>query len=164
MAKNTFDAILASSPLNATAGRVTSRGTHYEQQFTQQVRKYSDLPTHSDAPFKCVPMPIAPSFVDLTGRKYGRLTVIGYLGRLNPKNQKKASWAVRCVCGDYETRSGAAIKGANESDACRKCIAWRVTQNRYKRQGARPIGDFVRGRPSQLNEGKELRSFPNPRE
>jgi hypothetical protein len=143
MSRSAFDAVLASVPQDATAGKVTSRGVHYDPKIDVKARKYSDVPTHSDAPSKCVPVPNVPNFVNLTGRKFGRLTVVGYLGRLNPKNEKKSSWLCRCVCGDYATRKAASIKNPNNAeDCCAKCLAWRVTKRRYEREGARPVHDF----------------------
>lgn len=145
MAKDTFDRILTSVPLNSTAGRVTSRGAHYDPKIKTTQRAHSDIPTHSDAPSKCVPFRSTdPGAIDLTSRKFGRMTVIGYLGRLNPKNGKKGSWLVRCVCGNYETRMAAGIKKANEEDCCGKCRAWRTTEMRYKKHGSRPIEDFTK--------------------
>jgi hypothetical protein len=148
--KSNFDAILASTPLNTTAAKVTARGNHYDPEIPQQVRKYSDAPVHSDAPYRCVPIPRgATTFTDLTGRKFGRFTVVGYLGKLNPKNQKKSSWLVRCLCGNYETRHAPAIKIANPDACCLKCMAWQAAKKAYAKKGGRPIHDFFEPPQSQ---------------
>lgn len=62
MAKDTFDAVLASVPQGATAGRVTSRGTHYEPTIPVQTRKYSVV-----SQFDCGGIYIRPRrFITLT--------------------------------------------------------------------------------------------------
>jgi hypothetical protein len=43
------------------------------------------------------PMPRHPRFLDLTGRRFGRWVVIGYVGRIEPA--KRGSWLCRCDCG-----------------------------------------------------------------
>lgn len=135
MSKDTFDAVLASTPQGAIAGRVTSKGVHYEPDVD------FDTHLHWDAPPPKKPIPeAANNFEDMTGRKFGRFTVFGYFGKLNPK--KKALWIVRCVCGDYELRHAAAIKNAPPNDCCRVCFDLRVKRRRYEVEGARPISDF----------------------
>lgn len=54
-------------------------------------RKY---PIDPDAP--AVPMPTNGRFVDLTGRRFGRLTVIRYLG----KRSNQSDWLCKCDCGE----------------------------------------------------------------
>ena len=114
----TLDRILSSNPVNATASRVTSKGIHWESQ-----NPPPEYHWHSDAPPKLKPVGGngSPLFVDLTGVRQGRLTVIGYLGKLNPK--ASARWLVRCDCGDYEARSARAIKQhrGNDEACCWNC-------------------------------------------
>lgn len=107
--------IAAAAPINRTAAVVTSGS-----------RERSDRPLPpkdrwlSHAPPPTIPERYWPArhsgFEDLCGRKLGRLTVVGYLGKQNPK--KKARWLVRCTCGDYEVRSAAAIKAGHDQDDC----------------------------------------------
>lgn len=157
MGRDTFDAVLASVPLNGTAGAVTSRGTHYDPKIKVPVRRHSDVPVHSDAPARCIPVPV--QCADLTGRKFGRFTVIGYLGRLNPTNEKKGLWLVRCICGNYEQRKAAGIKNpANDKDACMKCRHWRGVKRQYERLGSRPIEDFTSPKkdPASVTDGSVM--------
>lgn len=113
MSKNTWDAILASTPLNRTAGAVTGKGEHYESS-----AKLTNLNWDSCPPLAPHPRG-ATTFVDLTGRRFGRFTVIGYAGKLNPK--KKAVWVCKCACGRYEGRHGSAITSANPNSKCQAC-------------------------------------------
>ena len=56
-----------------------------------------------------------PSFVDLTGKKYARFTVIGLYD--GPKG-----WVVRCDCGKYCVRRAKSIKNPlNTFDRCEHC-------------------------------------------
>lgn len=108
-----FSRVFSSSPVNATAARVLSGGINYEE------RPINEMHWHFDAPPTVMPKskhPLADSFVDLTGRKYGRFTVIGFYGTRNKK--RKALWLVRCACGDYEVRQARVIKSAADPDAC----------------------------------------------
>lgn len=59
---------------------------------------------------------------DLTGRRFGKLTVVGLERRKNNSNQKKENWYWRCVCdcGDTCYRSSPSlIKSINAS--CPRC-------------------------------------------
>lgn len=138
MSKDTFDAVLASVPQGAVAGRVTARGTHYEPRMnpTPATHYHADVPP----PLKRCPNPAAAQ--RMIGKKFGRFTVIGYCAKQNPK--KPAKWAVRCACGQYEVRGAGAINNpANaEIDRCRVCRDFQYKQRAYRELGSRPIGDF----------------------
>ena len=110
-----MDRIFSSNPVNATAGFVVAKGIHWDPEIN-----FGNL-QHWDAPPQTLPMPDAGSFVDLSGKKFGRFTVIGYLGK--PNKKKKAKWLVRCSCGDYEARTSVAINNpANAGDMCKPCL------------------------------------------
>lgn len=110
-----YDRLLASAPIDRLAALQTSKGVHWEPRvhLNPHGRRYDAPP-----PFAPHPVGIA-TFEDLSGRRCGRFTVAGYLGKLNPK--KKALWLCRCACGNYETRDAKAIKAANPEDACEHC-------------------------------------------
>lgn len=114
MSKNTWDAVLASAPLNATAGAVTSAGVHFEPE-----AEFKNLSWENCPPLAALRRPYPFKFVDMTGRKFGRMTVVGYVGKINPK--KKAIWACRCVCGRYEGRHAPAIAAADPQAMCQAC-------------------------------------------
>lgn len=120
-----FDVLRTSKPVNKTAGLVTSSGIHWNPNLkgNSHARKWADKPTDW-----LIPIPKSghrATFEDLTDRKVGRFTVVGWLGkpgnRTNTHNRKSA-WLVRCVCGNYETRSAKAIKAANPLAACEHCL------------------------------------------
>lgn len=53
---------------------------------------------------------------DLTGRRQGRLKVVGL------SKDMAGRWVTRCDCGDYEARSSKAITNPrNTNDSCSKC-------------------------------------------
>lgn len=99
MKTSDFYAVAPLSPVNSTAGRVTSKGEHWRPRVGRAVIAHAPLPV----------MPItnqmrmSGDFADLTGRRVGRLTVIGYGGK-SGKNAGGARWVCRCDCGTYTYR------------------------------------------------------------
>ncbi|MHB9879117.1 hypothetical protein ACSMXM_05585 [Pacificimonas sp. ICDLI1SI03] len=111
-----FDRLATSSPINRTAGVVTSASS---VNFKQEVK--CECRDHWKAPPKTKALPKSESFVDLTGKKVGRFTVVGFLGKKTP-NAAYSRWLVRCTCGDYEALSSRAIKrGVNPDECCELC-------------------------------------------
>lgn len=56
---------------------------------------------------------------DLTGVRYGRMTVIGMSER---GGRKGAKWVVRCLCGTYSLRKTYSVKNPlNHDDMCAEC-------------------------------------------
>jgi hypothetical protein len=107
-----FDRIFSSTPLNKTAGSVTSKG----QAYTPDVKPGRP---YWDAPPPC--NPILPNALNLVGQTCGRLTVVGLRGK-GGTGARQASWLVRCVCGTYETRTAKAMRNpANAHDRCEFC-------------------------------------------
>ena len=112
-AKSTWDRVVDSSPIDRTASTVTSSGTHYEPEPTNPcIRWFNECPSFVDHP-------TAPSFVDLTGRSLGYMTVMGYAGKLN--NNKNGMWVCRCVCGRYEYRKSHVIRNPKPTDELNRC-------------------------------------------
>lgn len=104
-------------PVNKTAVRVISKGENYHPNCEIQNPEFIGPPPMVP---KCQ-LPNTPGFIDLTGRKKGRFTVLGYMAG------EKGRWVVRCVCGTYTTRSSKSIKSVEsnpnaEFDACRHCV------------------------------------------
>lgn len=134
-----FDRLATSSPLDATAARVTSQGTHYEPKVAYAEHKHWDTPP----PMK--PLPNNPTIRNMVGRKFGRLTVVGLGDTKRGTGSSGASWVVRCACGDYEHRKTKAIENPlNSEDRCRKCHQLLINEKRLRSQGSRPIEDFTR--------------------
>jgi hypothetical protein len=83
-----------SVPLNRTAARVISKGTHYIPPKKNNTREYWETPP-----------PLVTSVTEavksLFGTRKGSLTVIGYLGS---SSSGSARLLVRCDCGKYEVR------------------------------------------------------------
>src|SRR5947209_12093599 len=104
MGRDTFDAVLASVPNGATAGRVTSRGEHWTPK-----RQLSPGELHWDTPppmFAWRPG-LMQGLPDFTGHKFGRMTVLGLM-KVRPGGEG-LRWVVRCACGDYEVRKTKAV-------------------------------------------------------
>jgi hypothetical protein len=134
-----FDKLLASRPVNQAAARTMGRGVHYEPDKVIAQRHWSAPPP--TIPAAQVKDP-AGTFVDLSGIKFGRFVVIGYLGKLNPK--KAALWLVRCACGDYESRASKAIRNPeNRGDRCCNCqhLAFLKRRECYLRNPTAPQPD-----------------------
>ena len=153
-----FDRLIGSGPANATAARVTARGESWEPA--------TPLPSgmmHWKAPppmKRFVANPAAAENVDLTGKKFGRFVVVGFLADDGGKN-RGGRWVCRCVCGDYEARSTKAIRlletrpdEGTSGFQCWFCTQWMVIQQRYKKHGSRPVSHFVRP------QDKVVKKFP----
>ena len=66
-----------------------------------------------DNPPSFISTEILPKDRVLTGKKFGRLTVVGYLG---PK-----SWCVRCACGKYTRKTSTTINRGHKDSMCPEC-------------------------------------------
>jgi hypothetical protein len=105
-----LDAVIASVPVDKTAARQMSGGVHWDAK-----KKINQ--THRDAPCRMIPIPAGTP--NHTGKKFGRLTVVGLIERNG--HHKGPLWQVRCVCGQYETRRGKTVKNASDADMCQMC-------------------------------------------
>lgn len=106
-----YDKLRASTPINAQAARVTGGG---EQYVSRKIVTTADSPN----PIPTIPTPVQE--LDLTGIRFGRLTVMGRA--CGAANSKGAPWAVRCSCGTWSIRRTKAVKNpANADDRCEQC-------------------------------------------
>ncbi len=112
-------------PVDRVAARVVSRGESYEFRPSAGAVN-SDLPLPVRKP--TVGEIATSTFLDLSGRKLGRLTVIG-LSATTP-----ARWVCRCICGIYALRTSKAIKAAASDACCDQCHLLAVAKRK----------DFVR--------------------
>lgn len=78
---------------------------------------------------------LTPSFIDYTGARMGRLTVVG-ISTAARKNNAGVCWAVRCDCGAYEHRHARSLRkwssGITNMEAwvCCKCRPLEQRRNR----------------------------------
>ena len=111
------DRIYISIPVNKLAGIVTQES-------------HSDEITHGNynkKAYMSLSKPPVISFLgnrhmDLTGKSFGKLTVIGLF--VKQTQGKKLKWVVQCKCGYYTIRQGNIIRRRLESNAydeCHKC-------------------------------------------
>ena len=71
---------------------------------------------------------------NLTGRRFGKMTVIGYSKDNKQSTYHKPNWVCRCECGMYETRKSRAVKNPNnQNDCCHVCrqIIWVKQHKKY---------------------------------
>ncbi|SMB82342.1 hypothetical protein SAMN05660772_02066 [Pasteurella testudinis DSM 23072] len=101
-------------PINKTAALVVSKGVHFEVENSNHDEfKKSPYPTWKKRPSSLFHN---SDFEDLTGRKQGKLTVIGLLKGVYNK------WVCRCICGNYTLRRAKAIRNINNKfDCCGEC-------------------------------------------
>jgi len=59
-----------------------------------------------------------PSFVDHTGRQYGRLTVLGFAGRHPTAKYPALLWTCRCSCGTIKNISAGCLVNGTRSCGC----------------------------------------------
>lgn len=146
---NRIDAVIASVPANATAAHVMARGEHWTPD--------AEMPPgmqHWKAPPPTKPFfanPQDPTDKDLTGSAIGRFKVIGIIDDKGGKN-RGMRWLCRCTCGDYEAKSGKAIKLAlaglsptgTAGFRCFYCTQWEVVKNRYAKKGGKSLSSFTK--------------------
>jgi hypothetical protein len=121
--------IHARVPINRIAARAISAGVAYKPQKT--IRNLdTDLPIKTREPTQTERR--SNGFVDLSGQRVGRFTVIGMASQIN------AMWVVRCDCGRYTTRTAKAIKNPqNTNDRCEHCrhLAFLKCEEHWRRTG-----------------------------
>ena len=116
-AGDVLDRIFASAPNGRTAAAVTSESADRYESPVKPGCLHWDAPPRTRGP--SAEEIICPSFTDMTGVKFGRMTVIGIFADSVTNAQQ---WVVRCVCGHYEARRAKAIRNpANSADACVHC-------------------------------------------
>lgn len=102
------------SPVNSTAARVMARGTEYVSGVSNGAATYQEMPIATRPIGRAAKQ--NPHFVDCTGVKFGRFTVIG-LAAEHPQR-----WVVKCACGFYSLRSTKAVRNPkNTTDCCKEC-------------------------------------------
>lgn len=105
-----MDAVAPLMPGDRVAGRVGSKGEHFEW-------APPETAVHSDTPIRirqATPRELkSPTFVDLTGVIVGRLTVLG-IAAASPQDNKR--WVVKCKCGGYEQRRSKFLKKCVSGD------------------------------------------------
>ena len=127
-----FDDILTRRPVNRTAALVVSAGVQYAPNTKGNGHDSENpIPTRPVSRYELS----AESFVDLTGWRIGRLTVVGIADLVGGKSMK---WVVRCDCGRYSTRKAKAIKNEqNTQDRCDHCrhLAYLKREDVWRRTG-----------------------------
>jgi hypothetical protein len=132
--KKEYDFVFTCKPINKTASIVLGKGEYYEPQIL--MGQY-----HSDKPLPTKYFTGKPQD-DLTGKKIGRLTAIGFLGKKGSDNNKKDGiWLVKCDCGCYETRKSKSLKKninklAHQDQLlimCRVCMDLENLKRRYNK-------------------------------
>jgi 5-methylcytosine-specific restriction protein A len=110
-----FDEIAKRTPINRPTLNVASEGNHFsfDSKYLNNVR--------SDIPLPITTRQLSAGKEDMTGRVFGRLTVIGQADR--PTNAwGKMRWVVRCACGFYELRRSSGLReGRMEAQMCSAC-------------------------------------------
>lgn len=104
LARVDLDAVAPLFPSDKVAGRVAARGEHFEWSPPEHWVHSSDpIPRRAPTPVERA----MPAFVDLTGLRSGRLTVLGIAIDVTVNGTR---WVVRCVCGSYELRRAKYLK------------------------------------------------------
>jgi hypothetical protein len=104
--KDRLGRVATSAPVNQTAARVLSKGTHWEP----------GLPVGGARIWQDTPLPVLPRPTrgnpDLLkdGFRVCRLTVIGYGGS---SDSRGARWVVRCDCGSYGYQRSKFLRSEN---------------------------------------------------
>ena len=109
-------------PINRAAASVMAKGTSYV---------YAGGTGCAEWKVAQPTQPPKPGIVDLTGVRFGRFTVVGYLKSHKQSKQTHHMWLVRCACGTYSLRKHRAIQRAtNADDRCSECRHVRYLKRR----------------------------------
>ena len=122
--------IYAMVPINKMAAVVTGAGEHFTP-CKLVLTNDSDTPIATRRFTRAEVR--ADGFLDLTGRRVGRFTVLGISRNFSRQ------WVVRCDCGRYSTRTAKAVKNPeNTQDRCEHCrhLAF-LRRDEYKRNTGR---------------------------
>ncbi len=104
-----YSFIATDRPANRTAAVVLQKGQHFESTREDNI---------FDAPLPVLRYGGPPEFC-LTGKRFFRYKVIGYLGK---NSHRQAKWLVRCDCGKYSRLSGKVIRSLDkEHGKCNQC-------------------------------------------
>lgn len=129
-----LDRVIASAPVNADAAHAVGRGGE-----PPVLAKRGTIDNHyALEPTK----PLCRQNPDLRGVRFGRFTVVGYLGKRNRK--QPALRLVRCACGVFEHRRAAAIKNPeNLGDRCIECweLVYLKKEDFHRRTGRWPTDE-----------------------
>lgn len=105
----------ASHAANAQAGKILSRGEHWEPKLHKtpgQFREEVGIPEWRKP---------TPGDLDLSGQRFGKLVVKG-LRPASAAPKGKSAWVVRCDCGAYEHRKAKTLRsGQNIGQMCTHC-------------------------------------------
>lgn len=100
-------------PVNSTAARVVSAGTHYIPNKRHGSQVFEVRPPIRQATGRDRSV---PGYSDLTGVRRGRLVAVGL------SESTALKWVMRCDCGSYVIRTNKAVRNeANAADACEEC-------------------------------------------
>lgn len=113
--------------VDRSAARVVSKGFQYvSRKRVQWIDREAPWPVRANPR-----LPNESPFVDLTGVKFGRFTVLG-------RHTASKHWVVRCSCGVHSLRKGKAVKNpSNSVDRCDECrhLVFLRRENIHKRDG-----------------------------
>jgi hypothetical protein len=120
----TLDLVISSKPVDRTARLVTGPGERHDIKIPPHIPDQSGPPRLTVFPDK--------NEYNITGQKFGRLTVIGFSG------DHGSTWVVRCSCGMYSLRRAKTLRRNGREQMC-----WTCSQNAVirRRISERPAGD-----------------------
>ncbi len=135
MRTTNYDALATLAPLDATAATVRdATGEHWDAPVSEGDLQWDICPklveifeSHTEN----------ATFENLTGRRFGRLTVRGLLdyeaAGVARHEKKGGRWVCRCDCGEFTAKFRKALITARHEQRCRKCdyldhIKWRASQ------------------------------------
>lgn len=143
--KSSLDRVITSVPQDATAARVTAKGTHYTPKIDYGCYEHRDIRPPMVAP-EMMRRPEAAAFArSIIGKRIGRLTVLGMAAEQTGKaaRGKAKRWVVRCDCGGYEFRKAKSIRNGTGADMCRNCLDLEIKKHKYKKHGSKSVEEFT---------------------
>jgi hypothetical protein len=102
-------------------------------------------------------IPTDPRFIDLTGKRFGRLVVIEYLGRPKPSRHM---WLCKCDCGNTREAMGGELSNGSISSC--NCLRNELNKRRFVKHGKAKTAEYhvwcgMRGRCLNPSDPKYYR-------
>ena len=130
-----IDSIYKVKPIDKTAALVTQKASLDNTYIPKNRDKIIDS-NYWENPRPMIDIPDNPNFRDYTGLKFGRVVVMGYLG--------KSRWQCQCQCGKYFARRSKVLSRElrKDEELCYECYQFtRIKKQEYHRKTGKYISD-----------------------
>lgn len=129
-------------PINRVAARVIRKGFGYDPILSEAAQKRLSISMSETRERRKGAG--GDSTEDMTGRRFGRLTVVAYIdkklrGNAGSRGADAQMWMCRCVCGQFTKRSSKSIRKAFAESMCEACMHTEMLKKRSSAQARKAL-------------------------